>query len=123
VDRNDILQRAKQIKQGLTPSPMHQKIANVASDYMKSNMSTKGYLKNELKGMKRNLEENIENPEQSFKGLLGMAVGQAITKHAPEGVYLNPTLKRLGYKTDTSNIYIEEPQPNELFRIGGEINF
>ena len=123
MDRNDILQKAKQIKQGLTPSPMHQKIANVASDYMKSNMSTKGYLKNELKGIKRQLDKNIKDPEQSFKGLLGAALGQAITEYSPEGVYLNPTLKRLGYKTDSSNIYVEEPKANELFRIGGEISF
>ena len=123
MDRNDILQKAKQIKQGLTPSPMHQKIANVASDYMKSNMSTKGYLKSELKDMNKQLDKNIENPEQSFKGLLGAALGQAITQYSPEGVYLNPTLKRLGYKTDSSNIYLEEPKENELFRIGGEINF
>ena len=123
MDRSELIRQAKMISKGLQPSPLHSKIANVASNYMKSDMSTKGYLKKELKGFRRKAEDAIDNPQQIFQGLLGSAVGQAIQAYSPEGVYLDPQQKRLGYKTDSSNIYMEEPQTNELFRIGGEISF
>ena len=40
------------ISKGLQPSPMHEKIANIATDYMESDFSTRNYLKQELKGLK-----------------------------------------------------------------------
>ena len=124
MDRNDIIKKAKEVKQGLVPSPMHEKIASLASNYMSSDLSTKGFLKKELKDMKRQVDETLDDPERGFKGLLGMAVGSAINEYGPSGVYVNPTLKRLGYKTEGgSNIYLEQPKKDELFRIGGDINF
>ena len=111
------------ISKGLQPSPMHEKIANIATDYMESDLSTRNYLKQELKGLKRKAQHVINNPKHGLQGLLGSAIGQVMTAYAPEGVYLNPHQRRLGYKTDSSNIYFEEPKTNELFRIGGEINF
>ena len=108
------------IKKGLKPSPLYQKIANTASDYMESNMSTKDYLKNEPKGIKRNFNRNIKNPQ----GLIGLALGETVNKYAPEGVYLNPTLRQLGYISGQgSNFYLEQPRKDELFRIGGNITF
>jgi hypothetical protein len=123
VDNRELIRRAKMISKGLQPSPIHEKIANVATDYMESDLSTRNYLKQELKGLKRKAQQTINNPKHGLQGLLGSAIGQAITAYAPEGVYLNPQQKRLGYKTDSSNIYLEEPKTNELFRIGGEISF
>ena len=124
MDRNDLIRRAKEIKKGLVPSALYKNISKTASGYKSSGLSTKGYLKQELKGIKRKAEKTMNDPEQGFKGLLGIAAGEAIHSYAPQGVYLNPTLKRLGYKTEGgSNIYLEQPKKDELFRIGGEINF
>ena len=124
VDKNDIIKRAKEIKKGLNVNPMYEQIGLAAEDFIGSGASAGTYLKSEFKGLKNQVRNAVSNPRHSLGGLLGFYASQRLEDYAPKGVYVNPTMKRLGYKTEEgSKFYFEEPKQNELFRIGGEINF
>ena len=124
MDRDTLIQKAKLIRKGLKPNPMYEQLGGFAEDFAGSDMSARDYLKTEIKGLKNQVKRAIANPRQSLGGLLGFYASQQFDQYAPEGVYINPTMKRLGYKTEEgSKFYFEEPKQNELFRIGGEINF